>query len=117
MDNYDLSYRVVAAVLWGKRKDFSRLTLSGAEFTHIDRYYSEAREIAENLLNEHSPDLSEQDKKFLALAIQGLCMRQGPPVFEMAIALAQKLDLEDHLTESLQSWIDHTQQSKEENHD
>lgn len=33
------------------------------------------------------------------------------------LALAQKLDLEDHLTESLQSWIDHTQKNKEENHD
>jgi hypothetical protein len=118
MDNYDLSYRVVAAALWHKRKDFSRLTLSGAEFTHIDRYYRPAREAVEYLLNERTlPRLSEQDKKFLALAIQSICSAYGSAVFDEAIEMVQKLNLEDFLTESLQTWVDYIQKNKEEDHD
>lgn len=53
--------------------------------------------------------LTEQEKEFLTLAIQGLCMRQGPITFGLATELAKKLDIENHLKESLKSWISYSQ--------
>lgn len=54
-------------------------------------------------------ELTEQERKFLALAIQGLALRQGPPVFGFALSCAKKLGIEEYLTEYLQSWIDYGQ--------
>ena len=53
--------------------------------------------------------LTEPEKQFLALAIQGLTLRQGPAVFTFAISLTEKLCLQEHLKENLQSWIDYSQ--------
>lgn len=56
-------------------------------------------------------DLDEREKQFLALAIQGLALRQGPVVFTFAISLARKLDLEEYLKEHLSSWIKYSEGS------
>ena len=50
-------------------------------------------------------ELTEDEKRFLALAIQGLTLRQGPRVFPFAISLCEKLGLEEYLKEYLQSWV------------
>lgn len=50
-------------------------------------------------------DLTEAEKRFLALAIQGITLKQGPQVFSFAISLSKKLELEEYLQEYLQSWI------------
>lgn len=52
-------------------------------------------------------ELTEAEKQFLALAIQGLALRQGPQVFPFALSSAKKLGIEEYLTEYLQSWIDY----------
>ena len=51
--------------------------------------------------------LTEEDKRFLALAIQGLTLRQGPVVFSSALSLTKKLGIEEYMSEYLQSWIDY----------
>lgn len=51
-------------------------------------------------------DLTDEEKKFLALAIQGLTLRQGQSVFSLALACAKKLDIEQYLQTYLQDWID-----------
>ena len=56
-------------------------------------------------------ELTEAEKRFLALAIQGLTLRQGPPVFSFAVSLTKKLGIEEYLTEYLQSWIDYSSQT------
>jgi len=50
-------------------------------------------------------ELSVKEKTFLALAIQGLTLRQGPITFSFAIALAEKLGLEQYLEACLEDWI------------
>lgn len=50
---------------------------------------------------------TERERRFLALAIQGITLRQGPPVFPFALSLARKLGLEEYLTEYLQSWVEY----------
>jgi len=50
-------------------------------------------------------ELTDKEKRFLALAIQGLTLRQGPIVFPFAISLCEKLGLEEYLKGYLQSWI------------
>ena len=50
-------------------------------------------------------DLTDVEKQFLALAIQGLCMRHGPELFETAATVAEKLGLSAQLGATLQSWI------------
>jgi len=56
-------------------------------------------------------ELTEKEKKFLALAIQGLALRQGPRVFEFALSCTRKLGIEEYLTEYLQSWIEYGQRT------
>lgn len=51
------------------------------------------------------PELTEREKRMLALAIQGLCMRQGPSVWPDAIALADKLEVKECLKEYLEGYI------------
>lgn len=58
-------------------------------------------------------ELTEQESKFIALAIQGLALRQGPTVFEFALSCAKKLGIEEYLMEYLQSWIDYGQRKHE----
>lgn len=57
---------------------------------------------------------TEHERKFLALAIQGLALRQGPLVFGFALSCAKKLGIEEYLTEYLQSWIDYGQKKQKE---
>lgn len=59
-------------------------------------------------------ELTEYERRFLALAIQGLALRQGPPVFVFALSCTKKLGLEEYLTEYLQSWIDYGQEKLKE---
>ena len=54
-------------------------------------------------------ELTEPEKRFLALAIQGLTLRQGRAVFPFAIALTRKLGIEGYLKEYLESWISHNE--------
>lgn len=49
-------------------------------------------------------ELDDRDRRLLALAIQGLCMRQGPSVFNLALPLAEKLGVIEFLEEYLKSW-------------
>jgi hypothetical protein len=53
--------------------------------------------------------LSREERQFLALAIQGLCVRQGPPTFAVAMRVTQSLGLQLELAESLQSWVAYAQ--------
>lgn len=50
-------------------------------------------------------ELTEQEQRFLALAIQGLCLRQGPACFPFTVRLAEKLGIQGYLEEYLKSWI------------
>jgi len=56
--------------------------------------------------------LSIKEKKFLALAIQGLTLRQGPAMFVFAISLAEKLGLEQYLEAYLEDWIAYKPEDK-----
>jgi hypothetical protein len=49
--------------------------------------------------------LTAEERQFLALAIQGLCMRHGPELFGVAARVAEKLGLSDELHGSLESWL------------
>jgi hypothetical protein len=49
--------------------------------------------------------LTQTEKQFLALAIQGLCMRHGPELFVVAARVAEKLGLLEELHGSLESWL------------
>lgn len=55
------------------------------------------------------PPLTEQEKQFLALAIQSLCLQHGPQTFSLGLSLAQKLGLESQLSHFLQAWIKYSQ--------
>lgn len=48
--------------------------------------------------------LTETERQFLALAIQGLCMRQGPFLFPLAAQLAEKLGILEEFRYSFQDW-------------
>lgn len=54
-------------------------------------------------------ELTTKEKQFLAIAIQGLCVRQGASIYFVAIDVAKKLELEKELESSLKSWIDYSQ--------
>jgi len=54
-------------------------------------------------------DLTDDEKHFLAIAIQGLCMRQGPGIFPFAERIAEKLGLAEQLRASLRDWIAYAQ--------
>lgn len=51
-------------------------------------------------------ELTEMDKKVLALAIQGKCMCDGPSVFAIALAVCKHLDLNELIGEYSKSWIE-----------
>lgn len=51
--------------------------------------------------------LTENERKFVALALQGLAMRGGPPVFHLIHSIARKLELEAELRQYLQDWINY----------
>lgn len=51
-----------------------------------------------------SKELTEQDKKVLALAIQGKCMHDGSAAWTAALSIIEKLGLGDLLEEYLKSW-------------
>jgi hypothetical protein len=58
--------------------------------------------------------LTTKEKQFLALAIQGLCMRHGPGLFLVAARVAEKLGLLEELQGSLEDWLAYTAQSEKE---
>jgi hypothetical protein len=49
--------------------------------------------------------LTTEERQFLALAIQGLCMRHGPDTFVTAARLAGKLGLLEELKGMLEMWL------------
>jgi hypothetical protein len=51
------------------------------------------------------PILTATERTFIALAIQGLCMRQGPASFALATRCALALGLTVELADALGSWI------------
>jgi len=53
-------------------------------------------------------DLDPLERQFLALAIQGLCMRGGPQTFPFAIRIVEALDLTSEMETSLKSWRDYS---------
>lgn len=57
--------------------------------------------------------LSKGERQFLALAIQGLCMRQGPDAFALAARVSQSLGLTAELGALLQSWIDYAKKGEQ----
>lgn len=59
--------------------------------------------------------LTAEEKQFLALAIQGLCMRHGPELFPVAARLAEKLGLLEELQGSLESWLAYAKESADDN--
>lgn len=59
------------------------------------------------LTGKFKPDLTDYERKFIAVALQGVCMRQGPEVFSIAITITEKLDIEAYFKGSLESWINH----------
>lgn len=50
-------------------------------------------------------ELDGREKRFLALAIYGLVMRQGSFYFPMAVSVAEKLGIRDYLVGCFSSWI------------
>lgn len=52
-------------------------------------------------------ELTEEQKKIIALALHGLCVRQGPLVFDRAIDAAKALGIEGILEEYANDWIQH----------
>ena len=50
-------------------------------------------------------ELTDNEKEFLALALQSFCMHQGPDLFPTAVRVAEKLDITKQLGQTLQSWI------------
>lgn len=57
-------------------------------------------------------ELTEHDRQFIVLALQGLAMRQGPEVFEAVVNLVRKIDGEQFLGEYLKDWIKHSRQGR-----
>ena len=49
--------------------------------------------------------LTDTEKRFLALAIQGLTFRLGPQTFSLALSVTEKLELKDWLKYYLEDWI------------
>jgi hypothetical protein len=62
-------------------------------------------------------DLTDDEKQFLALAIQGLCVRTGPELFPVAVRIAEKLSLTAQLRGSLLSWVAHGDRTREPDSD
>lgn len=58
--------------------------------------------------------LTDAERQFLALAIQGLAMRHGPELFTMAARVAEKLGLLEELQGSLQDWLMYAKEVKQE---
>lgn len=56
--------------------------------------------------------LTETERQFLALAIQGLAMRHGPELFATAAKVAEKLGLLEELKGSLQDWLKYAKEVK-----
>lgn len=50
-------------------------------------------------------ELDEREKRFLALAIQHLVVRQGLAIIPIALAVGQKLDLLYYVQEYFRSWV------------
>jgi hypothetical protein len=61
-----------------------------------------------------SEELTKAEKQFLALAIQGLCVRIGPDLFVMAREIAEKLSMTAELEASLKSYIEFSQEQRRE---
>lgn len=58
-------------------------------------------------------ELTNVEKQFLALALQGLMLRQGPVTFSFGLSIADKLGIEDELMSNLQGWLNHNDKQEE----
>lgn len=56
-------------------------------------------------------ELTEKERKLLALALQGLAMRNGPMTFEPIIIVAAKLGITTKLEEYARDWIASSKQT------
>ena len=54
--------------------------------------------------------LTEQERKLIALALQGLAMRTGPGIFQMVEQVARKLGVWPELEFFLRDWIVYSRQ-------
>jgi hypothetical protein len=68
-------------------------------------------------VSEQSTGLTGPEKEFLALAIQGLCMRQGPGISPAAWRVAEKLGITEQLGASLRDWIRYAHAVEQQNED
>lgn len=59
-------------------------------------------------------ELTEKQKKIIALALHGLCVRHGPLVFDSAIDAAKALGIESGLEEYAKDWIQYSTETKQE---
>lgn len=57
-------------------------------------------------------EFTSEEKKFLAIAIQGLTVRQGPKTFPMAITMIHKLGIESEYREIAEDWMNYGQKNK-----
>lgn len=59
-------------------------------------------------------ELTQNERKFVALAIQGLAMRGGPQTFQLVQSIIRKLELEAELHQLLQSWLEYSEHGEGE---
>jgi hypothetical protein len=59
--------------------------------------------------------LNIPEKRFVALAIQSVCNRQGPAAWPMTKKIIEKLAIQDYLDEHLRNWIAHSTKEGESN--
>jgi hypothetical protein len=58
-------------------------------------------------------ELSEVEKRFVALALQGVAMRTGPESFKIVDSVAQKLEIWPQLEFYLRDWLGLAQNDEE----
>ena len=60
--------------------------------------------------------LTADEKQFLALALQGLCLRHDPELFATATRIALKLGVQEELQSYLRDWIAYAKKAKQDAH-
>lgn len=59
--------------------------------------------------------MTEAEQRFVAIALQGLCFRQGPETFAIGWTTAQKLGVDRFLEEYLKDWMAYVDEKVEKN--